>query len=60
MPSMCDFLNRLHASGNKSKIVVLDVDETIGYFVELGIFCDALTEVHGTMTPALNTRISIN
>jgi len=25
------------------KIVVLDVDETIGYFVELGIFCDALT-----------------
>ena len=26
------------------KIVVLDVDETIGYFVELGIFCDALTQ----------------
>lgn len=26
------------------KIVVLDVDETIGYFVELGIFCDALTK----------------
>jgi hypothetical protein len=26
----------------KKKIVVLDVDETIGYFVELGIFCDAL------------------
>ena len=25
------------------KIVVLDVDETLGYFVELGIFCDALT-----------------
>jgi hypothetical protein len=25
------------------KIVVIDVDETIGYFVELGIFCDALT-----------------
>jgi hypothetical protein len=45
MPSMCDFLNRLHASGNKSKIVVLDVDETIGYFVELGIFCDALTRI---------------
>ena len=41
-PSMCAFLNRLH---NKSKIVVLDVDETIGYFVELGIFCDALTRI---------------
>ena len=41
-PSMCTFLNRLH---NKSKIVVLDVDETIGYFVELGIFCDALTRI---------------
>ena len=27
------------------KIVVLDVDETIGYFVELGIFCDALTKM---------------
>lgn len=27
----------------KQKIVVIDVDETIGYFVELGIFCDALT-----------------
>ena len=27
-----------------NKIVVLDVDETIGYFVELGIFCDALTQ----------------
>lgn len=40
--SMCAFLNRLH---NKSKIVVLDVDETIGYFVELGIFCDALTRI---------------
>lgn len=25
------------------KIVVIDVDETLGYFVELGIFCDALT-----------------
>ena len=28
----------------KKKIVVIDVDETIGYFVELGIFCDALTQ----------------
>jgi hypothetical protein len=28
----------------KKRIVVLDVDETIGYFVELGIFCDALTQ----------------
>ena len=31
------------ASSTSKKIVVLDVDETIGYFVELGIFCDALT-----------------
>lgn len=38
------FWNRLQANGGtKSKIVVLDVDETLGYFVELGIFCDALT-----------------
>jgi len=26
----------------KSKIVILDIDETIGYFVELGIFWDSL------------------
>jgi hypothetical protein len=40
------FWNRLQANGgNKSKIVVLDVDETLGYFVELGIFCDALTRI---------------
>lgn len=44
-PSMSAFLNKLHISGNKSKIVVLDVDETLGYFVELGIFCDALTRI---------------
>ena len=31
------------ASIATKKIVVLDVDETLGYFVELGIFCDALT-----------------
>lgn len=31
-------------SSVSKKIVVLDVDETIGYFVELGIFCDALTK----------------
>ena len=30
-------------AATKKKIVVLDVDETLGYFVELGIFCDALT-----------------
>ena len=45
---MCTFLNRLH---NKSKIVVLDVDETIGYFVELGIFCDALTRIAWNSDP---------
>lgn len=36
----------------KKKIVVLDVDETLGYFVELGVFCDALTTTawnHDTM-----------
>lgn len=32
------------ADAPKKKIVVLDVDETLGYFVELGIFCDALTQ----------------
>lgn len=31
-------------TSSSKKIVVLDVDETIGYFVELGIFCDALTQ----------------
>lgn len=31
-------------SNPPKRIVVLDVDETIGYFVELGIFCDALTQ----------------
>ena len=34
------------------KIVVLDVDETIGYFVELGIFCDALTQTAWNNDPA--------
>jgi hypothetical protein len=29
-------------SNRPKRIVVLDVDETIGYFVELGVFCDAL------------------
>jgi hypothetical protein len=42
-PTISAFLNRLYLSGNKSKVVVLDVDETIGYFVQLGLFCDALT-----------------
>jgi len=32
-------------SNRPKRIVVLDVDETIGYFVELGIFCDALAHV---------------
>ena len=27
---------------NKQKIVVFDLDETLGYFVELGIFWDSL------------------
>ena len=27
---------------NKSKIVIFDMDETIGYFVEFGIFWDSL------------------
>ena len=31
------------ASSTSKKIVVIDVDETLGYFVELGVFCDALT-----------------
>ena len=31
-------------SNRPKRIVVLDVDETIGYFVELGIFCDALAQ----------------
>ena len=42
-PTISAFMNRLQLSGNKSKVVVLDVDETIGYFVQLGLFCDALT-----------------
>ena len=36
-------MNSTSVAPIKKKIVVLDVDETIGYFVELGIFCDALT-----------------
>jgi hypothetical protein len=42
-PTISEFLNRLELSGNKGKVVVIDVDETLGYFVELGLFCDALT-----------------
>jgi hypothetical protein len=39
-PTISEFLTRLETKG---KVVVIDVDETLGYFVELGIFCDALT-----------------
>jgi hypothetical protein len=35
--------NSIASSVATKKIVVVDVDETLGYFVELGIFCDALT-----------------
>ena len=28
----------------KNKIVVFDVDETLGYFTQLGVFCDCLDE----------------
>ena len=44
MSTVSEIFNRLHDNGIKNKIVVLDIDETIGYFVELGIFCDALTD----------------
>ena len=33
------------STSTSKKIVVIDVDETLGYFVELGIFCDALTKL---------------
>lgn len=32
---------------NEGKIVVFDLDETLGYFVELGIFCDAIERYKG-------------
>jgi hypothetical protein len=38
---------------SSKKIVVLDVDETIGYFVELGIFCDALTKTLWNNDPTM-------
>ena len=50
-PSSVSFLTQLNLSLDKSKIVVLDVDETLGYFVELGIFCDALTAVAWNNNP---------
>jgi len=34
---------------NKPKIIVIDVDETLGYFVELGIFWDSLHNYAKTM-----------
>lgn len=36
-------LSPASSTSTSKKIVVIDVDETLGYFVELGIFCDALT-----------------
>ena len=39
-PTISEFMTRLETKG---KVVVIDVDETLGYFVELGVFCDALT-----------------
>ena len=35
----------------KEKIVVFDLDETLGNFVELGIFWDALKDYHGDELP---------
>lgn len=32
---------------SSQKIVVFDLDETLGSFVEIGIFCDALTSIYG-------------
>ena len=37
----------MFAIKQKYKIVVFDLDETLGYFTELGIFCDALEYVMG-------------
>lgn len=53
LPTISAFLNRLNLNGSKNKIVVLDVDETIGYFVELGIFCDALTQFAWNHNPSM-------
>lgn len=53
LPTISAFLNRLQLNGSKNKIVVLDVDETIGYFVQLGIFCDALTQFAWNHDPAV-------
>lgn len=53
LPTISAFLNRLNLNGSKNKIVVLDVDETIGYFVQLGIFCDALTQFAWNHDPAV-------
>lgn len=36
---------------SKEKIVVFDLDETLGNFVELGIFWDALKDYHGDDIP---------
>lgn len=38
----------------EDKIVVFDVDETLGYFTQLGIFCDALNAYY------LNSQIHLN
>lgn len=43
---------------NKSKIVVFDVDETMGYFVELGIFWDSLNNY--IKLHKLDNKITIN
>ena len=32
---------------NDNKVVVFDLDETLGYFTELGIFIDALESMNG-------------
>ena len=36
---------------SKDKIVVFDLDETLGNFIELGIFWDALQNFHGHKLP---------
>ena len=37
--------------GKPLKIVVFDLDETLGSFVELGMFCDALEHIQGRRIP---------
>ena len=44
-------------ANNNKKIIVFDLDETMGFFTQMGTFWDAIRLLHGTAYSSLNFGI---